>query len=170
MTASVVTAQTPKVQRLFEQLKSPFKLKSYLAMKLPLAAFAGLKVTRLDGEVCEALVPFGWRTQNPFRSVYFAALAMAAELSCASLAVSIAHGAPESVAVLPIEMRGSFEKKATQDTTFRCADGGALFEAANRALETGEAVTVETETIGTMPDGTVAARFVFTWSFKRRKA
>jgi hypothetical protein len=38
-----------------------------------------------------------------------------------------------------------------------------------RTLETGEAAVAEVETVGRMSDGTVVARFTFTWSFKRRQ-
>ena len=43
---------------------------------LPLAAFAGVRLTRLDGDVAVVRLPGGWRSQNPFRSTYFAAQAM----------------------------------------------------------------------------------------------
>lgn len=167
---SAVHAESPSAQAFRKQLIKPALLRAYFLAKLPLASFAGLKVKVLDGERCEATVPFGWMTQNPFGSIYFAALTMAAELSCAGLALMAARSAPEPVSVLPIGISGSFEKKATALTTFTCTDGKKLFDAVNRALETGESVTVDTPTVGTMPDGTIASRFVFTWSFKKKSS
>jgi hypothetical protein len=35
-------------------------------------------------------------------------------------------------------------------------------------VRTGEPATARLETVGRSPDGTVVARFAFTWSFKRR--
>jgi hypothetical protein len=167
---SAVHVESPRAQAFRNQLIKPALLRAYFLAKLPLAAIAGLKVKVLDGERCEATVPYGWITQNPFGSMYFAALTMAAELSCAGLALMAARGAPEPVSVLPVGLTGTFEKKATALTTFTCNDGATLFAAVNRALETGEGVTAETETIGRMPDGTIAARFKFTWSYKRKSA
>jgi hypothetical protein len=167
-----VSTSSPDAEAFRKQLIQPALLRAYFLMKLPLAAMAGLKIQRLDGNVCEVSVPYAWRTQNPFKSIYFAALAMAGELSCASLALMAARGAGKSspVSVLPVGLEGRFEKKATEITTFTCSDGPALFAGVNEALRTGEGVTVETETAGRMRDGTLAARFTFTWSFKKRSS
>jgi hypothetical protein len=165
---AAVHVESPGAKSFRSQLIKPALLRAYFLAKLPLGAIAGLKIVKLDGESCEAAVPFGWITKNPFGSIYFAALTMAAELSCAGLALQAARGAPDPVSVLPIGLNGSFEKKATALTTFTCNDGKMLFDAVNRALETGEAVVVETNTVGRMPDQTIAARFNFTWSFKRK--
>lgn len=159
---------SPGAQSLAKNLLSKSRMRAYFLGRLPLAAFAGLKIERLDGELCETLVPFGWRTQNPFGSIYFAALSMAAELSCAGLALSAARGAPVPVSVLPVHLEGSFEKKATGDTRFTCRDGAALYETVNRALASGEGETVRTTTVGAMKDGTVVSRFTFDWSFKKK--
>lgn len=167
MTATV-DATSPGAKSTQKNLTSKSLLRAYFLAKLPMAAFAGLKVEHLDGEACHVSVPFGWRTQNPFSSIYFAALAMAAELSCAGLALMAARGAPEKVSVLPVHMEGSFEKKATAKVTFVCTDGPALFAAVNRALESGQGESVRASTIGTLPDGTIAARFTFEWSFKKK--
>jgi hypothetical protein len=167
---SAVHVESPRAQAFRNQLIKPALLRAYFLAKMPLASFAGLKVKVLDGDRCEATVPYGWITQNPFGSMYFAALAMGAELSCAGLALMAARGAAEPVSVLPIGISGTFEKKATALTTFTCTDGKKLFETVNRALETGEGVTVETSTVGTMPDGKIVARFNFTWSYKKKTA
>jgi hypothetical protein len=165
-----VSITSPDAEAFRKQLIQPSLLRAYFLMKLPLAAMAGLKIRRLDGNVCEVSVPYSWRTQNPFKSIYFAALTMAGELSCASLALMAARGAGTGspVSVLPVGLEGRFEKKAPELTTFTCADGPVLFDAVNEALKTGEGVTVDTETAGRMKDGTLAARFKFTWSFKKK--
>ena len=168
----VVSVASPDAQAFRKQLIQPALLSAYFLAKLPLAAMAGLKITRLDGDVCEVTVPYGWRTQNPFRSIYFAALSMAAELSCAGLALMAGRGAGkvEPVSVLPVGLEGKFEKKATALTTFVCSDGPRLFQAVNEALRTGEGVTTTTDTIGRMADGTIVSTFKFTWSFKKKSA
>ena len=66
------------------QLLTPWRFKLYLAGKLPLALAAGLRLVRLDAQECVVALPGGWRTRNPFGSTYFAAQAMAAELSTGS--------------------------------------------------------------------------------------
>lgn len=155
------------------KMLSPWLMRFYFLSKLPLALMAGVKLRELDAEHAVATVPYGWRSTNPFRSTYFAALAMAAELSTgalALLAVDLAgKTAPKPVAMLIVNMTASFEKKATALAAFTCRDGAKLAAAVARAVETGEPATAEAETVGRMKDGTVVARFTFTWSFKARR-
>lgn len=155
-------------EKLRSRMLNPLWMKLYFFAKLPLALMAGLRVRELTRERCAASVPYGWRSTNPFKSTYFAAQAMAAELSTGSLALFATTLAPESVAFLIVGMEASFEKKATALTTFTCAEGAKIFAAVEETLRTGEGTTARVETIGTAPDGTVVARFHFTWSFKRR--
>lgn len=168
MVAVTVSSESPGAQKLRNQLIKPALLRAYFLAKLPLAAMAGLEIRRLDGRACEVHVPFGWRTKNPFGSMYFAAQTMAAELCCAGLALTAARGGPEEVSVLPVGLSGRFDKRAIADVTFTCADGEPLYAAVNETLATGEGVTVDAHALGRMADGTVVSQFTFTWSFKRR--
>jgi hypothetical protein len=157
------------VERIRQRMLSPTKMRAFMLAKLPLALIAGLRIRTLTTGRCEVSVPYGWRTTNPFRSTYFAAQAMAAELSTGALGLMAAEAAPAPVATLIVGMTASFEKKATGMAIFTCDQGERLFAAVQRTLETGEAAIAEVETVGRMADGTVVARFTFTWSFKRRQ-
>lgn len=157
---------TAKLRR---RMLNPFLMRGFFLAKLPLALMAGLRLRELNEERCVATVPYGWRSTNPFRSTYFAALSMAAELSTGALAMAAVESAPRPVAMLITGLTASFEKKATGLTTFTCTEGARVFDAVARTIATGEAVAVEVPTVGTSPDGIVVARFTFTWSFKVRK-
>ena len=148
---------------------SPFQLRLFFLGKLPLALAAGVRLQALDERTCITSVPYGWRTTNPFRSTYFAALSMAAELSTGALGMLATRLAPEPVAMLIVGMTASFEKKATARATFTCEDGQHAFAAVAATLATGEPATAELATVGRLPDGTVVARFTFRWSYKRRR-
>jgi len=161
-----MTGATAKLRR---RMLNPFLMRGFFLAKLPLALMAGLRLRELNEERCVATVPYGWRSTNPFRSTYFAALSMAAELSTGALAMAAVESAPRPVAMLITGLTASFEKKATGLTTFTCTAGPSLFEAVARTIATGEPVAVEAPTVGTSPDGVVVARFTFTWSFKVRK-
>lgn len=152
------------------RLLNPLALRAYLFAKLPLAWFAGLRVETLDAEECVVSVPFGWRTQNPFRSIYFAALAMAAELSTGAPAMMAVRESGEPMSMLVTGMRAEFGKKATERVRFRFGNAAGFREAVDRAAASGEGVELQAETVGRMSDGTEVARFTFTWSFKTRIA
>jgi uncharacterized protein DUF4442 len=155
--------------KLRRRMLSPLLMRGFFLAKLPLALIAGLRVRELDAERCVTTVPYGWRTTNPFRSTYFAALSMAAELSTGALAMTAVRLAPRPVSMLITGMNAEFGKKATGLTSFTCEDGAKLSAAVDRTVATGEPVAVEAATVGTAPDGNVVARFTFTWSFKVRQ-
>lgn len=157
------------MQKFMERLRNPKLLGLYLGAKLPLAAMAGVRIRHLDGNVCEATIPFGWRSQNPFGSIYFAALTMAAEMSCAGLALAAGRTGGKPMSVLPTELKAEFLKKAKTTTVFRCEDGPAFFATADEARRTGEGVVFKSKTEGRDQDGVLVARFEITWSFKAKR-
>lgn len=157
------------IERIRQRMLSPLRMRAFMFAKLPLALVAGLRVRSLTPQRCEVSVPYRWLTTNPFRSTYFAAQAMAAEMSTGAIGLMAAEAAPAPVSTLIVGMTASFEKKATATATFSCVEGEKLFAAVRRTLETGEPATAEVETVGRTPDGAVVARFTFTWSFKKRQ-
>jgi len=169
-TAPATTVDLAKVERARADFLNPLKMRAFFLARLPLALFAGLRVKSLTPDRCEVVVPRGWRSTNPFKSTYFAAQSMAAELSTGALAMLATEGATGSVALLITDLRATFEKKAVADAVFTCEDGPKAFAAVAETLRTGEGVVAEMETVGRMADGTVVSRFVFSWSFKKRSS
>ena len=166
--ADPVSPDRPGVERMRRRMLNPITMRAFFLAKLPFAIFAGLRVRQLTTDRCEVSVPYGWRTTNPFRSTYFAAQSMAAEMSTGALALLAAEAAAAPVATLIVELKATFEKKATATAVFTCDEGPALFDAVRTTMETGEPATASVESVGRMPDGTVVSRFTFVWSFKRR--
>lgn len=72
------------------------------------------------------------------------------------------------ISMLVTDLHGSFGRKATGRVVFRFEDVQAMSRVVQQAVETGEGVAVEAETVGRMADGTEVARFTFTWSFKKK--
>ena len=157
------------VRSLRKKMLNPFLLKGFMLAKLPLALIAGLRIRSFDKDHCAVSVPYGWLSTNPFRSTYFAALAMAAEMSTGALGLSVVEAAPQPISILIVGMTGEFTKKATDLTTFTCNDGAAMAAAVAQTLETGESVEVTCTSVGTNPEGLEVAKFSFTWSFKRKR-
>ncbi len=137
----------------------------YMFWKLPAAWFMGLRVQHCDLERCEVALPFRWRSQNPFRSIYFAAECAAAEMSTGLLAMAhIQEAGPTSMLVTHIE--ATFYKKADQKLVFTCTEGRQLQEVIQKTKETGQPHTFQATSVGLLPSGQVAAKVVVTWSFK----
>jgi hypothetical protein len=135
---------------------------------LPLAAFAGLRVLRLDEQACAVGVPGGWRSQNPFRSTYFAAQAMAAEMSTGAPALVLLSEAPVSIAMLVVGLRASYSKKLVGRGVFTFEDVAGMRSAILRAAGGEEPQRFTACSTGRDGAGDVVAAFEIDWSFKRR--
>ena len=150
-------------------IKNKWKYRLFLLKKLPAAFFAGVQVQQASLQQCTVSVPFKWATQNPFRSTYFACLAMAAEMSTGVLAMAHLYGRKPAVSMLVVSMESHFHKKATGLTFFTCADGAAIQQAVEQSVHTGKGQAVKGYTMGTNGQGEVVAEFWFTWSFKPKQ-
>lgn len=137
-----------------------------MLMKLPSAIFWKLRIRTLTAERCEVSIPFTWRTQNPFRSIYFAALAGAAELSTGALG-QLALAGRGAFSMLVVDFRAEYSKKANSRIIFSCEQGAELFDLID-SLKTGEAGLLTMISTGKNPAGEVVAKFHITWSFKRK--
>ena len=107
-------------------INNPLKFRLFLFSKLPSAYFAGVRIRKAEPGCCEVLVPFKWFSQNPFRSTYFACLAMAAEMSTGVLAMAQTYKRNPAVSMLVVGLEAKYYKKATGLTTFICEDGNAI--------------------------------------------
>ncbi|HET6253589.1 MAG TPA: DUF4442 domain-containing protein [Puia sp.] len=152
--------------RFTRMVTNPFLFRFYLLTSLPSAFFAGLRITRLDANTCAVTVPYKWFTRNPFRSTYFACLAMAAEMSTGTLAMAKVYGRKPPVSLLVVHLEANYVKKATGRTTFECTDGAAIRSAVEAAITTGEGQTARIRSAGTNANGDLVAEFYITWSFK----
>jgi hypothetical protein len=142
-------------------------MRLFLLWKLPAAWFMGIHVHSCDGEKAVVRLPYGWRSQNPFRSTYFAAQCAAAELSTGILALTHLQEKPP-VSMLVTHIEAEFFKKASDTLFFTCEDGKALEAAIQQALDTGEAQVFRAASVGRLPDGAEAGKVWITWSFKKK--
>lgn len=156
------------VRNEFIQLANSSRFSFFLLRKLPAAYFSGVRVKSLTEETGVVTVPFKWFSQNPFRSTYFACLAMAAELSTGLLAMAFVYKKNPAVSMLVVKMEATYFKKATGVTTFTCTDGNELKNSITQAIQTGESKTVTARSEGKNVNGELIALFSFTWSFKVR--
>lgn len=157
------------MNRKFLQLvMHPFKFRLFLLSKLPSAFFSGVRVRYIDEEKCVVTVPYKWFSQNPFKSTYFACLAMAAEMSTGILAMAQTYGQKPPVSMLVLNIEGSFEKKANGLTTFICEDGFSMAQTVKEAIATGKSTTLTARSVGKNKDGDIVANFAITWSFKSK--
>jgi hypothetical protein len=140
----------------------------FLLMKLPSAFFCGVRVQHISKEKAEVTVPYKWLSQNPFKSTYFACLAMAAEMSTGLLAMMNTYKSQPAISMLVTGLQATYHKKATGITTFICKDGIAIANTVAAAIGTGEGKTIRTKSVGYNKEGEVVAEFFIEWSFKAK--
>jgi hypothetical protein len=167
-TSLPATDQVAAAQHAFsQQVLSPAKLRLFFLRRLPMAWLAGLRLRALTAEAATVTVRYKYLTQNPFRSLYFACLAMAAELASGIQARRHIQGLGP-VSMLVVGLQAEFHKKAVGTIAFTCADGAAIAAALAESRATGEGRAVACTSTGRNEAGEVVATFVITWSFKAK--
>jgi hypothetical protein len=156
------------VTTFLRQVNNRRRFNLFLFLKLPAAYLCGVRLREVTEDHAVATVPFRWISQNPFRSIYFACLAMAAELSTGILAMAFLNGRKPRVSMLVVRMEADFRKKGTGLVSFTCRDGEGFRTAVDQASATGESVQFTASAIGHNASGEVVAEFRFTWSFKSK--
>jgi hypothetical protein len=140
----------------------------FLLIKLPAAFFAGLRLKELTEGTAVVSVRYNWYNKNPFRSLYFAVLSMAAEASTGILCMSALRKRKLAVSMLIIKIEGNFYKKAIGEIRFTCLDGLKIADTVNDAIAMVESKSVTCQSIGTNATGEIVAEFFCVWSFKVR--
>lgn len=146
-----------------------FQFKLFKLKDLPLAYVAGLRVNELNDSQCTVSIKHNYLTKNPFRSMYFAAQAMAAELSTGAMVMDKVQDAlPTKISMLVFTMRADFSKKATGRIHFTCTDGKQLDDLIKTVIESNEGQTIEMKSVGVDESGEVVSTFYFTWTLKKK--
>ncbi|GGF81584.1 DUF4442 domain-containing protein [Wenyingzhuangia marina] len=138
----------------------------FILYKLPSAYFCGVRLLDLKHDSAVAKVRFRWINQNPFKSIYFAVLAMAAELSTGTLVLKQTQESKLKFSTLVVGMNAQFLKKAVGEIRFTCADGAEIQQHIYTAMETREGVAFTLKSTGVDESGDEVARFEFSWSIK----
>jgi Domain of unknown function (DUF4442) len=152
-----------QVKRL-KDFNSPSKIWLWLLVKLPAAWFMGIRIKSVTAEQAQVSLPYAWRSQNPYKSIYFAAQCAAAELSTGVLATTAIEGRGR-VSMLVSDVEAKFMKKANTRTIFTCTQGQEVFDIVERAIKTGQPQSVQMISTGVQATGEVVSITKITWTF-----
>lgn len=160
--------QNKQVIKMLKDLRTSWKFRFYLFQRLPVAWFIGTKLKNVSTDNAAVTIPYGWRSQNPFRSIYFVAQASAAELPAGLLAYLNILSTGKNVSILLLRFQAEYSKKAVRPTMFSCDEGAVIRESISRAIETGEGQECTVTVNGKMENGTVVSVNQITFGFKLR--
>lgn len=150
-----------------EKIKKPFALFLFFVLKIPTLFWWGVRLHKIDCFEASVILPFSKRTQNPFKSIYFAAQSGAAELASGLLATMAIEGMG-SISTLVTEVSGTFHKKANQTVYFTCLQGEDIRKVVIDSVRSKSPRSIQTKVVGTFKDGTIVSSHLITWSFKCR--
>ena len=136
--------------------------------QLPSAYFCGVRLHSLNQQVCKTSVKFKWINKNPFKSIYFAVLAMSAELSTAMFVLKYTAESNVDFSTLILGVNAQFLKKATGKIYFICDEGDGVQNYVKQAITTKEGVPFTLKSIGVNSEGEEVAKFEFQWSIKTK--
>ncbi len=145
---------------------TPKKVNVFMLLKLPLAYLGGVRVKTVSEEQSTVEIRYKWMNQNPFKSMFWAAQGMAAEMSTGVLVMKAIEKSKEKVSMLVTHQEANFFKKATGTIIFTCAGGKEISEAINRSKDTKEGQVIVLTSEGKNEDGVVVSIFSFEWSLK----
>jgi hypothetical protein len=145
---------------------TPSKLNTFLMFKLPAAYICGVRVKEISTGTSIVTVRHKWINQNPFKSMYFAVQAMAAELSTGIIVMLHINNCGKKVSMLVTGNKCTFTKKARGRITFKCTDGLMVKEMLDLAIATGEGQTFTLRSTGIDEQGDKVSEMDFEWSIK----
>jgi hypothetical protein len=140
----------------------------FLLWKLPLAWLAGLRITYLDSRGCEIRMRHSFWNKNPFGSMYFAAMAMGAEMSTGLPAYTHLRRRRQSVSLLLSGMEAVYHKKAVGLIHFRFEGMKSLLDSLETLQKSGDTCTALLVSQCFNKQKQLMAEFRFTWTFRQR--
>ena len=139
----------------------------FLLRKLPLAFFAGVKIAKLDDQGSVTVLKYRWINQNPFRSTYFAAMQMSAELSTGLLLYQYQQSSFK-FSMLLVRVEADYIKKAVGRVEYRCNSGLAVDSFIKELDQYSDGNKIEIPVIAYNESNEEVAKFRFTWSCKKK--
>ena len=145
---------------------TPKRVNLFMLFKLPLAYLSGVRVQTLSEEQATVKITHKWMNQNPFKSMFWAAQGMAAEMSTGVLVMRAIADSKENVSMLVTHQEANFYKKATGKIVFTCKGGSEISKAIKMSKINKEGQVVQLIAEGKNEDGVVVSKFSFEWSLK----
>lgn len=125
---------------------------------------SGMAIEFLDPDSCKVILKDRFWIHNPFGSVFWAVMSMAAELSTGSLIYAWCSG--NRVKFILTGVEGKFTKKVRGRSFYICQSGQEVQRRLESLNSPGETCTVQLPVIAQDQAGLTVAEFQFTWSLK----
>jgi len=147
---------------------TPSKINLFLLTKLPSAWLCGVRLKHIDDTSCVTTATHKWINQNPFRSMYFAVQAMAAELSTGAIVMKAINESNLKISMLVAENTSAFHKKATGRIKFTCLDGELVKTSVKKCATEPDGQKFWMTSIARNENGDMVSEFKFLWTLRKK--
>ncbi|MCG1037135.1 DUF4442 domain-containing protein [Polaribacter sargassicola] len=145
---------------------TPRNINMFMMFKLPLGFLSGMRVKEVTDTFSSVKIKYKWINQNPFKSMFWAAQGMAAEMCTAVLVMKAIEKSNRKISMLVTHQESDFYKKAKGKIVFTCSEGDEISAIIKKSIETKEGQTIVLTSEGKNEEGVVVSRFKFQWSVK----
>ena len=168
----MLSAINSVVSMLPDKVKDNLMLFYFGHVKIPLVGFVGPKMVEQTDTRTVIRVPLNLRTKNHLGSLYFGALACAADVCAALPALTYIQKKGYRVHLSFKDFRADFLKRADGDTLFTTEQGMDIRDFIDKVVVSGQRMNIPVDVVATVPDkyGTdPVARFTLTISMKNQE-
>jgi len=145
------------------------KYNIFLLTKLPAAYFCGARLKSINSNECSVKITHNWFNQNPYKSMFWAAQGMAAELTTALMLTDKINKSGYSISMLLISSKSNYYKKATGTIVFNCSEGNSIDEMMDKLISSNTPQTITLSSKGINQNKITVSEFIFEWSLKIRE-
>jgi hypothetical protein len=154
----------PFDQKLVNNFTSPWKLRLWMVKSLPIGLLSGMYIQSLDENACMVVLKERWWIRNPFGSVFWAVMGMAAELSTGALV--FAHAKGKNVKFILVGVEGEFFKKVKGKSYYFCETGSEVLRSIEQIENPNDTIVVILPVTARDEAGQLLAEFKFRWQLK----
>lgn len=149
---------------LADRLRKRRYLRWWMVKHLPMGFLSGMKIVEIDETSCRVELKNRWWLRNPFGSVFWAVMSMAAELSSGALIYAWCAGSEVQFILVGVE--GRFYKKLKSKSFYFCPAGREVLRSLNTIENAGDNTTATLPVKAYDEAGLIVAEYNFTWSLK----
>lgn len=155
-----------------ENIRNTVYLRYFGLTRIPLLFYVRPTVIEKTPRRVVIKIPLNRRTRNHQHSMYFAALAMGADVAVGLLAVELIGRQKKNISFIFKDFKAEFYRRATADVYFSCDQGDAITALVQRAVTGQDRVEMPLEAVATVPDENdePVASFRLTLSLKQAGA
>ena len=149
---------------LAQSLSSRWRLRFWMVRHLPMGLLTGMRIHLLNERECMVVLKDRWWIRNPFGSVFWAVMGMAAELSTGALVYAYAG---RELKFILVGMEAKFIKKVKGKSSYFCASGPEVNRVCESLNKAGDMDVIRMPVIVKDPNDQVLAEFLFEWQLRK---